>query len=128
MITFLQGTLAEKSPTRAVMDVQGVGYEVTIPLSSYDRLPAVNARCRVLTHFHVREDAQELYGFATEDERELFRLLTDIGSIIGGAPGRVRHSDVGRLLEREAGRRAVGFRENLAHPRLEGRNMLPQGL
>lgn len=81
MITFLQGILAEKQPTRAVVDVQGIGYEVTIPLSSYDQLPAVNERCRLLTYFHVREDAQELYGFATDGERELFRLLLAVSGI-----------------------------------------------
>ena len=81
MITFLQGLLAGKEPTRAVIDVNGVGYEVTIPLSSYERLPAVDAPCRLLTHFHVREDAQELYGFATAAERELFRLLLAVSGI-----------------------------------------------
>ena len=75
MITFLKGTLAEKHPTRIVVDVGGVGYEVFIPLSSYDRLPAGGDACVILTHHHVREDAQILFGFMTEAERSMFRLL-----------------------------------------------------
>jgi holliday junction DNA helicase RuvA len=75
MITFLQGQLVEKQPTRAVLDVGGVGYEVTIPLSSYDRLPAPGAACRILTYDHVREDIHQLFGFMSEAERRMFVLL-----------------------------------------------------
>jgi Holliday junction DNA helicase RuvA len=81
MIAFVDGMLVEKQPTHVVLDVAGVGYEVHIPLSSYDRLPAVGARTRLLTHHHVREDAQLLYGFATEGERRMFRLLLDVSGI-----------------------------------------------
>ncbi len=81
MITFLHGTLAEKQPARAVIDVAGVGYEVFIPLSSYDRLPAVDSPVRLLTHDHVREDTHVLYGFMTAAERELFLLLIGISGI-----------------------------------------------
>jgi Holliday junction DNA helicase RuvA len=81
MIAFVDGLLVEKQPTHVVLDVAGVGYEVHIPLSSYDRLPAVGARSRLLTHHHVREDAQLLYGFATEGERRMFRLLLDVSGI-----------------------------------------------
>lgn len=81
MIAFLQGRLAEASPSHATMEVQGVGYEVLIPLSSYDKLPAVGQEVRLLTHLVVREDAHVLYGFATGPERELFRLLI---STVGG--------------------------------------------
>jgi len=81
MIAFVDGMLVEKQPTHVVLDVAGVGYEVHIPLSSYDRLPAVGARSRLLTHHHVREDAQLLYGFATEGERRMFRLLLDVSGI-----------------------------------------------
>lgn len=81
MIAFLEGILVEKQPTRAVLNVNGVGYEVAIPLSSFDRLPDENAACKLLTHFHVREDAQELFGFATEAERHLFRLLLSVSGI-----------------------------------------------
>lgn len=81
MITFLHGTLEEKHPTRAVLNVGGVGYEVLIPLSTYDRLPAVGQGCRVLTHHHVREDAHLLYGFATEAERDAFEWLIGTSGI-----------------------------------------------
>src|SRR6476659_8868281 len=83
MITFLNGTLASALPTQAVVDVAGVGYEVFIPLSSYDKLPAAGEPLRILTHLHVREDAHILYGFMTPVERDLFRLLVNNVSGIG---------------------------------------------
>ncbi len=73
MITYLAGKLAAALPTQAIVDVNGVGYEVLIPLSSYDRLPAVGQPVHILTHLHVREDAQILYGFMSALERDLFR-------------------------------------------------------
>ncbi len=81
MITFLDGLLEEKEPGRLVMNVAGVGYEVQIPLSSYEHLPASGARCRVLIHDHIREDAHLLYGFASEAERRLFMLLLNVSGI-----------------------------------------------
>src|SRR5438874_2573136 len=83
MITFLDGTLVSALPTQAVIDVRGVGYEVLIPLSSYDRLPTPGEQLRILTHLHVREDAQILFGFMTAAERDLFRLLVNSVSGIG---------------------------------------------
>ena len=83
MITFLHGRLAHALPTQATIDVGGVGYEVFIPLSSYDKLPAVGQPIEILTHLHVREDAQVLYGFMTAPERDLFRLLVNHVSGIG---------------------------------------------
>ena len=87
MITFLQGVLCESLPTQIVVDVGGVGYQVFIPLSSYERLPPAGAPVRVLTHLQVREDAHTLYGFMTAPERDLFRLLvnrvTGIGPKLG---------------------------------------------
>jgi holliday junction DNA helicase RuvA len=83
MITFLEGTLEEALPTQIVVAVQGVGYQVYIPLSSFDRLPQPGARVKVLTHLQVREDAHILYGFMTADERDLFRLLVEHVSGIG---------------------------------------------
>ena len=77
----LDGILETKDPTRAVVVCNGVGYEVHIPLSSFDRLPAAGAHCRVLTHHHVWADGQALYGFATEGERRMFRLLLDVSGI-----------------------------------------------
>ena len=83
MITFLNGKLVGALPTQAIVDVGGVGYEVFIPLSSYDKLPAAGQGIRILTHLHVREDAQILYGFMTAAERDLFRLLVNNVSGIG---------------------------------------------
>lgn len=83
MITFLAGKLAAALPTQATLDVNGVGYEVLIPLSSYDRLPAVGQAVQILTHLHVREDAHILYGFMSGAERDLFRLLVNNVSGIG---------------------------------------------
>lgn len=83
MITFLSGRLAEALPTQIVVDVHGVGYQVDIPLSSYDALPAPGNEIRIHTHFHVREDIQQLFGFMTLEERDLFRLLLNHVSGIG---------------------------------------------
>src|ERR1700694_348938 len=83
MITFLDGKLTSALPTQAIVNVGGVGYEVFIPLSSYDKLPAVRQPLHVLTHLHVREDAHVLYGFMTAPERDLFRLLVNNVSGIG---------------------------------------------
>jgi holliday junction DNA helicase RuvA len=83
MITFLEGTLAEALPTQIVVAVHGVGYQVLIPLSSYDKLPAVGTQIKILTHLQVREDAHVLFGFATAAERDLFRLLVNNVSGIG---------------------------------------------
>lgn len=81
MITFLEGTLVEKQPGRVVLNVGGVGYEVLTPLSSFERLPPEGAACKVLTYHHVREDAQELFGFATEQERRLFLMLYSVNGV-----------------------------------------------
>ena len=83
MITSLEGKLVTGLPTQAVIDVNGVGYEVFIPLSSYDKLPAAGQPVRILTHLHVREDAHILYGFMTPAERDLFRLLVNNVTGIG---------------------------------------------
>ncbi|HXT39786.1 MAG TPA: Holliday junction branch migration protein RuvA [Candidatus Angelobacter sp.] len=83
MITFLQGKLVEALPTQVTVDVNGVGYEVLIPLSSFDKLPSPGHEIRLLTHLAVREDAHVLYGFMTAAERELFRLLINTVSGIG---------------------------------------------
>src|SRR5438128_1217582 len=83
MITLLDGRLVSALPTQAIVDVGGVGYEVFIPRSSYDKLPAVGQPIRILTHLVVREDAHVLYGFMTPPERDLFRLLVNNVSGIG---------------------------------------------
>ena len=83
MITFLRGKLVDALPTQVIVDVQGVGYEVLIPLSSYDKLPAPGEPVELLTHLSIREDAHILYGFKSAAERELFRLLIHSVSGIG---------------------------------------------
>ncbi|MFA6546088.1 MAG: Holliday junction branch migration protein RuvA [Limisphaerales bacterium] len=83
MISFLHGKLVDALPTQVTVDVHGVGYEVLIPLSSFDKLPAPGGEVRLLTHLAVREDAHVLYGFMTVAERELFRMLINTVSGIG---------------------------------------------
>ena len=83
MITFLRGKLIEALPTQATVEVHGIGYEVLIPLSSFDKLPAPGAEVHLLTHLAIREDAHVLYGFMTAAERDIFRLLIHTVSGIG---------------------------------------------
>ncbi len=75
MIAWLEGTLREKAPTRIVLDVQGVGYELLVPLSTFETLPDLGKTVALLVHTAVREDAIQLFGFATSLEKELFHLL-----------------------------------------------------
>jgi len=81
MIARLSGTLIEKHPNQAIVDVGGVGYEVTIPISTYSSLPDAGAAVRLRIHTHVREDALALYGFLTEDEKALFEKLISVSGI-----------------------------------------------
>jgi Holliday junction DNA helicase RuvA len=83
MIAFLNGKLIDALPTHATIEVNGVGYDVLIPLSSFDKLPTPGQSVKILTHLVVREDAHVLYGFMTPTERELFRLLINTVSGIG---------------------------------------------
>jgi len=83
VINFLQGKLVEALPTQVTLEVHGVGYEVLIPLSSFDKLPLPGNEVKLLTHLAIREDAHVLYGFMTAAERELFRLLINTVSGIG---------------------------------------------
>jgi len=83
MITFLQGKLVDALPTEVTIDVNGVGYEALIPLSSFDKLPLPGQPVKLLTQLVVREDSHTLYGFMTSEERDLFRLLIHTVSGIG---------------------------------------------
>jgi Holliday junction DNA helicase RuvA len=83
MIGYLRGTLAEALPTQVVVEAAGVGYEVFIPLSSFDKLPTPGVEVKLLTHLSIRDDAHVLYGFMTDGERDLFRLLIRHVSGIG---------------------------------------------
>ncbi|MES2959582.1 MAG: Holliday junction branch migration protein RuvA [Pseudomonadota bacterium] len=81
MIGRLTGTLAAKAPPQLLVDVGGVGYELDVPMSSFYNLPALGERVTLLTHFVVREDAQQLFGFLTAEERSTFRLLIKISGV-----------------------------------------------
>ena len=83
MITFLRGKLVESVPTQITVEVGGVGYELLIPLSSFDKLPARGGDILILTHLSIREDAHVLYGFMSAAERDMFRLLIHAVSGIG---------------------------------------------
>jgi len=81
MIGRIQGTLVSVHPPRLLVDCQGVGYEIDVPMSTLYQLPEINQKITLLTHFQVREDAQQLFGFATETEREAFRALIKISGV-----------------------------------------------
>ncbi len=81
MITFLKGNLTDALPTQAVVEVNGIGYELLIPLSSFEKLPPLGQKVTLKTQLVVREDSQTLYGFATDAERELFRLIQGVSGI-----------------------------------------------
>lgn len=83
MIVSLTGTVSEATPVRAVLNVQGVGYEVLMPISTAQKLPGIGETAKLLTVAVYREDSQTLYGFATEEERGFFRLLVEKVSGIG---------------------------------------------
>lgn len=81
MIALLTGRLAFKAPTHLALDVQGVGYEVFIPLSTFYSLPDLNHTVSLSIHTHVREDAIQLFGFVTQQEKDAFVLLTMVSGI-----------------------------------------------
>ena len=80
MITHISGKLVEKSPTHVVVDCNGIGYFIHISLHTFSQL-SEDEYIKLLTHFQVKEDAQQLYGFATPAEREIFRLLISVSGI-----------------------------------------------
>lgn len=81
MIAHIRGTLTEKEPARAVIEAAGVGYELLIPLSTYEKLPRVGQEAKLLAFHCVREDDELLFGFATAGEKELFSLLTGVSGV-----------------------------------------------
>jgi len=81
MIAHLRGLLLEKHPNQAVIETAGVGYDVTIPVSTFTQLPDVGVEVRLRIHTHVREDAFSLYGFLTQDEKALFEKLIGVSGI-----------------------------------------------
>jgi Holliday junction DNA helicase RuvA len=111
MIGRLTGQLAEKNPPQIVLDVNGVGYEIDVPMSTFYNLPANGERLTLLTHFVVREDGQFLYGFLSEAERFAFRQLLKISGIgarmalavlsglsVGDLAAAVAQQEIGRLV------------------------------
>ena len=112
MIGRLTGILLEKNPPQVVLDVQGVGYEVDVPMSTFYNLPANGEKITLLTHFVVREDGHFLYGFASESERFAFRQLVKISGIgarmalavlsglsVGDLAQAVARQEAGRLVK-----------------------------
>ncbi|HVP28172.1 MAG TPA: Holliday junction branch migration protein RuvA [Myxococcota bacterium] len=100
MIASLEGVLREKTPQRVVIDVAGVGYEVLVPLSTFTELPQEGKTVALRIHTHVREDAIQLYGFASARERALFELLiraSGVGPRL--AQGILSGMEPARLLE-----------------------------
>ncbi len=83
MIAFLRGRVASALPHQATVDVNGVGYFAHIPLSTFDKLPQAGGEVTLLTHYHVTDRDHQLYGFFSNEERDLFRLLIDRVSGIG---------------------------------------------
>ena len=112
MIGRLSGILLEKNPPQILLDVQGVGYELDVPMSTFYNLPALHEKVVLHTHFVVREDAQLLYGFATGEERIAFRQLLKISGVgpklalsvlsglsLGDLSLAVANKDAGRLTK-----------------------------
>lgn len=81
MIGFLRGRLVQKQPPMLMLDVNGVGYEIEAPMSTFYQLETADEEVTLLTHMHVREDAQLLFGFATESEKTLFRTLIKVNGV-----------------------------------------------
>ena len=112
MIGRLTGILLEKNPPQILLDVQGVGYELDVPMSTFYNLPALNEQVVLHTHFVVREDAHLLYGFASNEERLAFRQLLKISGVgpklalsvlsgltLGDLAAAVANKEVGRLTK-----------------------------
>jgi Holliday junction DNA helicase RuvA len=81
MIVYLKGTLIEKAPSTVTIDVGGVGYEVFISVNTYDRLPASGQECMLRTYNHIREDAQILFGFIDDKEKNMFEMLLNVNGV-----------------------------------------------
>jgi holliday junction DNA helicase RuvA len=79
MYAYIKGKLVQKDPTTATVEANGIGYEIKIPLSTYEQLK--QEACKLYTHLYVREDLQQLFGFFTENEREIFRYLIGVSGI-----------------------------------------------
>lgn len=81
MVEFISGILRAQKPAEVIVEVNGVGYGVLIPTSTYERLPPKNEKVKLHTHLYVRDDALRLFGFATEPERAVFRLMITVAGV-----------------------------------------------
>ena len=81
MITYVRGLLDHKEPNRVIVDVNGIGHEVFVPLSTYQQLPAIGAQVKLHTHHYVREDTMQLYGFLSPEEKEIFEMVLSISGV-----------------------------------------------
>ncbi|MBV9911485.1 MAG: Holliday junction branch migration protein RuvA [Sinobacteraceae bacterium] len=137
MIGSVHGRIAAKIPPQLTVEVAGIGYELEAPMSTYFTLPPIGAEVRLLTHLVVREDAHILYGFATEDERHLFRNLIKVSGVgprialalLSGISVEafalcVQNQDIGSLTRvpgigrKTAERLVVEMRDRLANPEI----------
>ena len=117
MIVYVRGILTEKDPTRVVIEAAGVGYELLIPLSTYERLPREGAEVKLLAYHSVREDDEILFGFSSPQERELFSKLTGVSGVgpkialailSGGSVGELSLAIAGGNAKRIASVKGVG--------------------
>jgi Holliday junction DNA helicase RuvA len=81
MISYVRGVLDYKEPNLVIVDINGIGYEVFVPLSTYQKLPAVGGQVKLHTYHHVREDTMQLYGFLSSEEKEVFELVLSISGV-----------------------------------------------
>lgn len=81
MIAYVSGTLVDKDPDSALVDVNGIGYRVHVPTSTYERLPATDEDVTLHTYHYLREDDEALYGFATKGERTVFKTMTNVSRV-----------------------------------------------
>jgi len=81
MIQYITGILNSKSPVLAIIEAMGIGWELRIPISTYESLPVVGQPCTLLSYLHISQDDIRIYGFSTQAERELFQMLTKISGI-----------------------------------------------
>lgn len=81
MIAYIEGVIAEKTPTRIILDVNGIGYELLVPISTFEKLPEIGKKKKLLTYQHVREDALQLFGFSTPEEKSMFMKLISVTGV-----------------------------------------------
>jgi Holliday junction DNA helicase RuvA len=146
MISYVSGKLVEKTPAYVVVETGGVGFQMWIPLSSYEALGDIGSNVRVLTHLHVREDVLQLFGFSSQEERDLFQVLITVSGIgprsaqgilsgisVDDFKRAVRDQDIGTLTSapgvgrKTAERLVLELREKIGEEKLEDRMLLTKG-